>query len=188
MPIIDSQMQKINSQIAKLTLTCPKSIPWGLRPLIFQQKRRKSAPSFCELWRSKWDKVIIWKRSINVLLPDLVSLLLFFKNMVINHPHSKYFKYKIHFTPVAQKIGSQWLRGVICVIQTEKHSHSTFAFVVSNEVSDFRGFNHVFLWKKGVTHTNFVVPVLRGVIYVIYLDTKTVPCANRRADTAKSNP
>ena len=38
----------------------------------------------------------------------LVSVLLFFKNMVVNHPHSQYSKYEIHFTPGAQKIGSQW--------------------------------------------------------------------------------
>ena len=39
----------------------------------------------------------------------LVSVLLFFKNMVVNHPHSQYSKYEIHFTPGAKKIGSQWL-------------------------------------------------------------------------------
>ena len=53
-------------------------------------------------------------------------------------------------------------RRVICVTSMEKQSHSTFALVVPSEVSDFRGFKHHFLWRKGVTHLNFVVPIFRG--------------------------
>ena len=38
--------------------------------------------------------------------------------------------------------------------------------MVSNEVSNLGGLNHKFC--EIVTHRNFVVPVLWGVIYVIY--------------------
>ena len=54
------------------------------------------------------------------------------------------------------------------MIHTEKQSNSILPYiVVSNEVSNFGGFNNTFCEKKGVTHSHFVVPVLRGVIYVI---------------------
>ena len=44
----------------------------------------------------------------------------------------------------------------------KKQTHYTLAFVVPSETWDFCVFNPEFLWKKGVTHSNFVVPVFQG--------------------------
>ena len=67
--------------------------------------------------------------------------------MVVNHPHSKYSKSEIHFTPGVQKI-TRSPGADLCNIDGKTVSFHV-CLMVSNEVSNFGGFNHNFLLKIG---------------------------------------